>query len=722
MIWLIILTLSLECSSALDTLKYDDGIPDGFYVVGDYKNDKFGVKFEYPHKYYKVLGVLVFTNNSNGFTYACLCPDSNGLPDTLNPWAQVDSVYSAIEDWIFTPIPAEINDTIPFWFILGMSNNPAVGGDTNNPSGHSWYYSDIRGWERAYEYNWLIRLVVHPEIGYYEDFADSDGGYIGNWEFGVPSIIEPLRDNCFGIKLDTLYPNNTYFQLESPWISIKNYGLQEAMLSFKHFYDTQKEYDGGNVKISKDSVNWILRSPLNGYDIVLSGANGIDGELGFSGESDGWRKEYFLLPPWDSLKIRWCFGSDEVASDLGWFVDEVKIGERTAHDIGILSTNFQKIVLPETTFIPEIEIKNFGIYSEVLSVECIIESSGTPIYQDNKLISSFMPDSTTIVSLKPWHTGPKNLTYTVKVYTDMPEDENHTNDTIKVTTLTFRLITEFTAGWTDTSPSIDGIIDSIEWKDAVQIDGSDVLGIDTENPPGSCILYFMNSHSTLYIACKAESLSEIKLYIDDSGNREWDHDGREGFYWITSDKYGFQDMYYHFVYSLPDSLKSIGPEGVELGIPIGTAEPYEITPVLMSTPGCSLGCFISASSQADYTGWWPQFIINYNNPINYAQIKLTGTGVEENPAPQVAANFSLRIFPNPFYTKTNIELLTLNSKLSTLKIYDLTGRLVHSFPINQLTNQLINYIWDGSNLPSGIYFLVYKCGTTKITKKLTILR
>ncbi|MCK4308159.1 hypothetical protein KAW50_08050, partial [candidate division WOR-3 bacterium] len=461
MIWLIILTLSI------DTLKYDDGIPEGFYIVGDYKNDKIGVKFEYPHQHYKVLGVLVFANTIDGFIDACLCPDNNGMPDTLKPYAHIDSIYSVTKDWMFTPIEAKINGATPLWFILRMSANPGIGGDTNNPNEHSWYYSDLTGWKPS-EYNWLIRLVVEWETEYYEDFADSNGGYTGNWEFGVPTIIEPCRDNCFGTKLNTLYPHNTYLQLESPWIPVKNYGFQDPMLSFRHFYKTQYEADGGNVKISQDSLNWILINPLRegGYDIVLSGACEIDGELGFSGKSDGWRKEYFLLPQWDSLKVRWCFGSDEAANDLGWFVDEIKIGERLPNnDVSPVSINFGRVIPPETTLIPEVKIKNTGISSTgIFSAECVIESCGVIIYQDNQPMGSLAPDSIATVNFTTWNTGPKNVTYDIKTYTD----NDQTNDTLKVTTLAFPLITELTAGFTETPPLIDGIIDSIEWKDATQ--------------------------------------------------------------------------------------------------------------------------------------------------------------------------------------------------------------------------------------------------------------
>jgi len=244
----------------------------------------------------------------------------------------------------------------------------------------------------------------------------------------------------------------------------------------------------------------------------------------------------------------------------------------------------------------------------------------------------------------------------------------------------------------------------------------DILGVDTANPYGSCKLYFMTSDQYFYIACKADALTQCKIYIDESGDGKWNTDGSEGFYWITTNEYKFQDMYYHLVYSLPDSLKAISDQGMEIMIPRNNNEPYEI----MNSE--SLRCFVQISNADEYVGWWPQDIgiTNYNNPVNYARMKIISAGVEEtaNRKPQTA---KLEVYPNPFCTKTNIKLLTLNSQLSTLKIYDLAGRVVKKFPISNFQFPIYKVEWDASRLSAGTYFLIYKDNHTKIVKKLTLI-
>lgn len=62
-----------------------------------------------------------------------------------------------------------------------------------------------------------------------------------------------------------------------------------------------------------------------------------------------------------------------------------------------------------------------------------------------------------------------------------------------------------------------------------------------------------------------------------------------------------------------------------------------------------------------------------------------------------------------------------------LKIYDTSGRLIRSFPINQLTNSPVNQIiWDrkdniGRKVPSGVYLLKVQGDDMSVIKKVVVL-
>lgn len=87
---------------------------------------------------------------------------------------------------------------------------------------------------------------------------------------------------------------------------------------------------------------------------------------------------------------------------------------------------------------------------------------------------------------------------------------------------------------------------------------------------------------------------------------------------------------------------------------------------------------------------------------------------------------NLSVSPNPFRHTTDIRYeITDNSRIE-LKIYDATGSFVKQW--DHPTIQLSNYIiWDGTDesnrkLPSGVYFLEFKAGDDKETKKLLLLK
>jgi hypothetical protein len=335
---------------------------------------------------------------------------------------------------------------------------------------------------------------------------------------------------------------------------------------------------------------------------------------------------------------------------------------------------------------------------------------------------SVEPGSVITVNFGSWKTGNQEMLYNVKVCSNMPGDENPRNDTMCVQLLTFPLIDSIEAGLTEVSPQINGVLDTIEWKDATVVDGSDILGVDSADSCETCLLYFMNSNSTLYIGCKAESIEEFRVYLDESGDGLWDREGNEGYYSITENGYSFQDMYYHLVYPLADGLGAMAAGGVEISIPIGVQEPYQVPPTEL------MRCFVRAREPSGYSGWWPQSIRtgHHNNPAYYARIGITGVGVEEV---ETRHHMSLHVHPNPATHNVVVEFMgrIAPPAAELLHIYDLSGRLIKSLTPRVSPSPGLHVAkWDGRNdagkpVQSGIYLLVYRTDNDRITKKITIL-
>ena len=79
-------------------------------------------------------------------------------------------------------------------------------------------------------------------------------------------------------------------------------------------------------------------------------------------------------------------------------------------------------------------------------------------------------------------------------------------------------------------------------------------------------------------------------------------------------------------------------------------------------------------------------------------------------------------FPNPFNPYTQLKFNLDEQSLTTLKVYDINGKL-----IEELENSYLNigshlYTWDASQFPSGIYFAELTTKNYNSVQKLIYLK
>ncbi|MCK4306804.1 T9SS type A sorting domain-containing protein [candidate division WOR-3 bacterium] len=102
-------------------------------------------------------------------------------------------------------------------------------------------------------------------------------------------------------------------------------------------------------------------------------------------------------------------------------------------------------------------------------------------------------------------------------------------------------------------------------------------------------------------------------------------------------------------------------------------------------------------------------------------------GVEEKGKLRVES-LELRVYPNPFTRRTEIRCQIPDARCQvSLKIYDLAGRLVKSFPINNLRVTSNEIIWDskndkGNRVSPGVYFCILSNEKHRKTTKLILMR
>ena len=97
-------------------------------------------------------------------------------------------------------------------------------------------------------------------------------------------------------------------------------------------------------------------------------------------------------------------------------------------------------------------------------------------------------------------------------------------------------------------------------------------------------------------------------------------------------------------------------------------------------------------------------------------------GVNENYS-RVPDEYSLKQnYPNPFNPKTIISYTLPKSAFVVLTIYDILGRELQ-IPVNEKQSAgTYNFVWDGTGLPSGVYFYKIKTGSFEQTKKMVLLK
>lgn len=79
-------------------------------------------------------------------------------------------------------------------------------------------------------------------------------------------------------------------------------------------------------------------------------------------------------------------------------------------------------------------------------------------------------------------------------------------------------------------------------------------------------------------------------------------------------------------------------------------------------------------------------------------------------------------YPNPFNPSTLIKFQIKDLKLVTLKVYDITGKLVTTLINEKLQPGEYNISFDGKDLASGVYIYRIEAGDFKDTKKMMLIK
>jgi hypothetical protein len=153
-------------------ISFDDFSSEIWLNVDRDDNDKFSVRYVLADSPCYVTGARVFVSDTAGFQSLALCPDSAGLPDTVNPYVVVSGLSaSAPASWVWASFDTSLSrvseDTV--WLVLvwpDSRSGPHVGSDRDYPVDmNSWAYSDSTGWVNWTESDFMMRIVTAPVTG-----------------------------------------------------------------------------------------------------------------------------------------------------------------------------------------------------------------------------------------------------------------------------------------------------------------------------------------------------------------------------------------------------------------------------------------------------------------------------------------------------------------------------------------------------------------------------
>ena len=129
--------------------------------------------------------------------------------------------------------------------------------------------------------------------------------------------------------------------------------------------------------------------------------------------------------------------------------------------------------------------------------------------------------------------------------------------------------------------------------------------------------------------------------------------------------------------------------------------------------GAESFCMIDTS-----LGW----AVNYDSEV-YKTTNGGITFIEEGNTQNKPESFNLsQNYPNPFNLVTNIKFTVGSRQFVSLKVFVCLGKEITTLVNEEKPAGSYQVTWDGSNLPSGIFFYQLKAGSFISTKKMTLLK
>ncbi len=403
------------------------------------------------------------------------------------------------------------------------------------------------------------------------------------------------------------------------------------------------------------------------------------------------------------------------------------------HDVGIgMIQPSDTSLWPGVPVTPLVSVVNFSENPESVAVSLSISRNGVPVYSDTSVIY-VEPYASSNADFAYWVPSPvfQGVDYQL-IACLLETDSNSVNDTLAATVhVTTVEHDSLSIPLAITVPTIDGLIGSAEWSDALQVDIS-------STGSGNVLLYLKHDGENIYMAVDApadttvNATDRFEFLVDDNGDYLWpeaESDTSEGgnaisVAWQWATRPMTFDRFYDWEYPRNDmsgrffiSLNS-GHFQAELSVPLYLSEPdpAHITPSADST----FNIMFAYIDNGSIVGLWPHFsgFEQMDYPIFYGHAKLMAYNPEISESEVTPRRWNVKVLSSPSPVPTLLIKSPSNS-YAELDVVDASGRTVKSFSKS---------LEKGENsvklpvLKPGVYFVQVKTAHHRETVKVMVVR
>lgn len=449
------------------------------------------------------------------------------------------------------------------------------------------------------------------------------------------------------------------------------------------------------------------------------------------------------------------------------YLDNIKIGSVYANDVGVSGfKRYKRTFTTGTIDTPKVYVRNFGSTSQSFNVGLTV-SPGS--YSNTQSVTNLAPGQFQILTFPLW-TAPANGNYTFRANTNLAGDQNFRNDTLNniyiVSNNPRNVLAEYCTGtWCQWCPCGKVAMHELETyypqtvilayhgagsDPYINFNGNNIISLLGMNayPTGTIdrLIYpnaYMSSSGFFeYSFMRFMNAPESPVKIDIVSQSFNSGTGQLNVSLNTTALTNLTGQYKINYVITEDNLVYTQTGNSYCTGGSGYVHNWVVRNMVNTAPGENLntggtwtnGQVINKSFSTTINSAWISsncklkiFVYKDGSPLYLAEVQqaiqtpITATGVSNEEIIPVKFELSQN-YPNPFNPVTNIKFSIPKEGYASLKIYDVSGKLVATYLDEYVKAGHYNAEVDRRDLSSGTYFYTLKSGDFMETKKMVLLK